>query len=429
MTATINTHRNATLATLAEALESMRTHAVDVVAPASKIRASGGALVVEGIEPLTELSDTGVTTTDPNGVYRCTRVADEGVSAKLNVPIRFLSHTRNVAWCPGSDGWPENYGGTTLWDHTVNALLQDSPDARYLLRLLRNRDGDHTAGYDGYDGVLRAFLSNSYRCIDNLDVLLAALSGLGEAGMADGVDVHGDLTERRMVVRVRSTQIAALAPELLKGYRSPFDGSPSGAGWTPERVANASRGEGMSYKPGEEPIVFAGFLLTNSEVGGGALDLRPELTIRVCKNGLTINGSAIRRVHLGGKLDDGAIRWSDATIKANLELVKRQVADAVAQWMTPEFLVETVDALERDAGTPIEDAPAVIQAVSKKLGFTEAEASGILGMFTRGGQMTAGGVMQAVTAQAQATEDGDRALELEYAGVDAMRAAVAAVKS
>src|SRR5260370_40449694 len=95
--------------------------------------------------------------------------------------------------------------------------------------------------------VAWAILSDGYKFIDNLDVLLAALDGVRQSGVP--VQVDGcDLTERRMYVRVVCEQVRTLAPALLAGYRSPFTGA-AGA---------------------DNPVVFSGFMLTNSETGCGA---------------------------------------------------------------------------------------------------------------------------------------------------------------
>ena len=51
-----------------------------------------------------------------------------------------------------------------------------------------------------------------------------------------------------MYVRVVCEQVQALAPALLAGYRSPFTGA-AGA---------------------DNPVVFSGFVITNSETGCGA---------------------------------------------------------------------------------------------------------------------------------------------------------------
>ena len=56
-----------------------------------------------------------------------------------------------------------------------------------------------------------------------------------------------------MYVRVVCEQVRALAPALLAGYRSPFTGA-AGA---------------------DNPVVFAGFVITNSETGCGAFTPDP----------------------------------------------------------------------------------------------------------------------------------------------------------
>ena len=64
-----------------------------------------------------------------------------------------------------------------------------------------------------------------------------------------------------------------LAPALLAGYRTPFTGA-AGA---------------------DNPVVFAGFVITNSETGCGAFTLTPRLVVQVCRNGMTITRDAHAR--------------------------------------------------------------------------------------------------------------------------------------
>jgi hypothetical protein len=75
--------------------------------------------------------------------------------------------------------------------------------------------------------------------------------------------------------------------------------------------------------------VFAGFEITNSEVGTGRSTITPPLTVRICGNGLTISGDALSKVHVGARLDEGVIRWSRDTERGALELVTAQSRDAV----------------------------------------------------------------------------------------------------
>jgi len=70
--------------------------AVDVVAPASAIRAEGGCLVLDGTVPV--LGEDGVTMTA--GRYRPAGVCDAGIAGKLGIPAGYLKRMR--AWL--SDG-------------------------------------------------------------------------------------------------------------------------------------------------------------------------------------------------------------------------------------------------------------------------------------------------------------------------------------
>ena len=76
-----------------------------------------------------------------------------------------------------------------------------------------------------------------------------------------------------MYVRAVCEEVAVLAPALLAGYRSPFTGA-AGA---------------------DNPVVFAGFVITNSETGVRRVHVTPRLVVQVCRNGMTITRDAIGR--------------------------------------------------------------------------------------------------------------------------------------
>jgi hypothetical protein len=368
--------RNATLADTAALLREQQARKVDVVAPASAVRAAGGRLVINASAPM--LGPDGVTMT--SGAYTPTDVCDQGVADKLGIPAAYLRRLRE---CKPS-----------LYDANVNGWLEGD-ERRFLLRCLRPATGDGP-------GVVRAFLSDGYKIIDSLDVLLAALDGVRQAGFP--VQIEGcDLTERRMYVRVVCEEVRVLAPALLAGYRSPFTGA-SGA---------------------ENPVVFAGFVLTNSETGCGAFTLTPRLVVQVCRNGMTITRDAVRAVHLGERHEEGIVAWSGNTQDKTLALITAKTTDAVQAFLTPAYAGRVVRALERDAGHPVADPQAAVETVSQRLRFTDAQQNEILAQFIRGGDVTAGGVMHAVTAAAQTQADADTAHEMESAALRAMEIAAA----
>ncbi len=368
--------RNATLADIAVLLRDQQALKSDFVVPAAAIRAHGGRLAVDDSAPM--LGPDGVTLTA--GMYTPTGVCDQGIADKLDIPGAYLRRMREQR--------PD------LYDANVNGWLQGD-GRRFLLRCLR-------AGGPAGTGIARAFLSDGYKFIDNLDVLLAALDGVRQSGVP--VEVDGcDLTERRMYVRVVCEQVRALAPALLAGYRSPFTGA-AGA---------------------DNPVVFSGFMLTNSETGCGAFSLVPRLVVQVCRNGMTITRDAMRAVHLGERLDEGIVTWSGNTRDKTLALITAKTTDAVGTFLKPSYVEHAVRELEKDAGHPVTDPQEAVRVVSQRLRFTDAQQADILGHFIRGGDVTAGGVMHAVASVAQTLDDADAAHEMESAAVRALDIAAA----
>jgi len=374
---TFLTTRNATVADLVALLQAQHAAKLDVVAPARHLVAENGRLRLIGVgEP--RLTPDGVTVGET--VLRPTATADAGIADKLGIPLPYLRRLRT-----------EQVG---LYDANVNTWLADDPDRRFLVRGLHDPDGG--------TGMVRAFLSDSYRMVDNLDVLMAALEGVRTAGVP--VDIAGcDLTERRMYVKIHAPQVAEYAPDLLAGYRSPFTGA----------------------RGADNPLVFAGFVVSNSETGHGSFSLTPQLTVQVCDNGMTITKDAVREVHLGGRLSDGVVPWSADTQHAVLELVVKQARDAVATFLDHGYVRAKLAEITRDAGVAITDPAATLEHVGKALRFTTEAQATILAHFISGSDITSGGVLHAVTSAAQTLDDADAAHDLERHGVRAMALAAA----
>lgn len=371
------TRRNATLQDMAALLQTQQTAKLDMVVPAAQMRSRDGLLQIDGAgEPI--LTPDGVTT--GAGRFRPTELCDGGIADKLSIPAAYLRRMRE--------------SHLDLFDVNVNTWLADDPTRRFLVRALR--------GDEGEPGIARALLSERYRITDNLDVLMALLEGIRASGA--NVEIAScDLTERRMYLKVRAAEIAALAPRLLAGYTSPFTGA----------------------RGADNPLVFAGFVATNSETGHGSFSITPRIEVQVCTNGMTIAKDALREVHLGGRLDDGVVRWSERTQQAALDLVTRQATDAVRTFLDVDYVTAKIAEIEREADVPVSDVPATLAYVGQHLRFTAEEQNTILNHFISGGDRTAGGVLHAVTSTAQTLPDADAAHEMERAGLRAMRLAAA----
>jgi hypothetical protein len=407
-TPAVGARRNIGLDHLVDLLRADAANRLDVIAGSGALRSEGARLVLDGTEP--RLGPDGVTMT--TGTYAFNDVALGQVADKLQIPAAYLRRLHTEI--------PE------LFDANVNGLLART-DRRFLVRALRHGEpgtGLNTLSRYGFaepvfpdrvpasppgnsagtDGIIRALLSDRYHRIDNLDVLMAALEGIRNSGAA--VQIDGcDISDRRMYVRVSAPGVAVQAPLLLHGYRSPFNG-----------------------QSGDQlPVVWAGFVLSNSEVGSGAFTLHARITARVCGNGMVMSAHGSRRAHLGARHDgdDGVVTWSEATTAKTLELITSRTADAVASYLDADYVARMVRDLEAAAGVPVTDPDTTVKVVTTKLRIPESLQADLLAHFHAGGARTAGGIMHAITSVAQTLPDADTAHELESVAVQAMHLAAA----
>jgi hypothetical protein len=380
-----DTLRKTDFETLLATLDEQAERKVDVILPATNLCFSGGNLRVRR-DDLAQPTDSGVTS--PVQVFRPNDVFDSGFADRLGGPVT-ATYLRKLR----AEGW------TDIIDGTLNALLHGKrvseqegdwlrkpQDKSVLLRAFKDADGGET-------GTARALLSNAYKIIDHVDTLRAAMQGMRAAGLGAENVTQCDLTARRMYVTVEVPEVRAQAATLLKDYVSPFTGN----------------------RGADNPVVHAGFVLGNSEVGDGTFFLYPRIVAEVCTNGMTIKkdvGSLVQR-HLGARLDDGLVTYSDATHRANRELITRMAEDTVRTFLTTDYLVSVVRKLEEKAGEPVEKPEAAIKDVTRKLEIP-ALYDDVLAHFIKGADLSRGGIMHAVTAAAQSTEiDADTAFRME----------------
>lgn len=376
------TLRNATLDTLVTELREQQEAKQDLIVPARDLWSREGRVFVRGAGEPT-LTESGVTT--GNVELNASDIYDEGVSAKIGVPRAYLRSLRTS-------------GRTDLVDSNLNGLLHGSrdlevpgDDRRFMLRTFKGEG-------DGY-GTARALLSDKFNVIDNWDVLMATLEGMQAAGLTANVVRQADLTNRRMYVQIVAPEIQALAPELLRNYRSPFSGD----------------------RGADNPTVFAGFVLSNSETGGGAFTITPRLEVQVCTNGMTIASDAVSRRHLGSRMeDDGVVQYSGETHAQNLRLIKLQTRDAVRTFLDTEYMTKVITRVTEKAGRPVAKPEEIVKTIVKREAYSKDDAEGILSHFIKGSDLTHGGVFHAITSYAQTVADADKAYAME---ADALSAA------
>lgn len=231
------------------------------------------------------------------------------------------------------------------------------------------------------DGNARAFLSNRYRPLDNDELMEAVLPGLTSA---DVQIKQFALTESRLYVRAVTKRLTA---EVAKG-----------------------------------DIVQAGIVISNSEVGMGALKIEPMVYRLVCLNGM-IHAVALNKLHVGrafGNGDDVYEIMKDDTKELNDAAFWNTVRDVVSHAMSEDIFQTHVKKLQAAADIKIVGDPSgVIELAGKRIvknGFQEGEQKSILKHLSEGNDLSAWGYGNAVTRAAQDSSSFDRRIELERMG-------------
>lgn len=377
-----DTLRKTDFETLLATLDEQAERKVDVILPATNMCFSKGNLRVRRSDLTPILTEHGVD--QPVQEFAPNEVFDSGFADRLGGPVTatFLRKLRAEGWTDIIDGTlnalihGKQLGRPSDGSQPTGEWLREPQTKSVLLRAFKDADG-------GQVGTARALLSNAYKIIDHVDTLRAAMRGMRAAGLGAENVTQCDLTARKMYVVVEVPEVRAAAASLLKDYVSPFSGN----------------------RGADNPIMHAGFVLTNSEVGDGTYSLYPRIVAEVCTNGMTIKKDveALTRRHLGARLDDGLINYSAATHEANREVIRRMSEDTVRTFLSTGYLESVIRKLEEKAGEPVAKPEAAIREVTRKLEIP-ALYDDVLAHFIKGADLSRGGIMHAVTAAAQSDE-------------------------
>lgn len=245
-----------------------------------------------------------------------------------------------------------------LLDQTVNTLFRSHPEKR-LVRTL----GDHC----------RAILSPKYKILDNYAFIGSVVPAL--AGMPDVEVKECFLTDTHMQLSLTFNKAQAIV-----------------------QVG--------------DPVCY-GVLLQNSEVGVGSLSAASYIWRKVCGNGLVIpqvDGPAMRRYHLGKRIDDLSRLPNDREVWMAYQDHVRNIA---ARSRFPQI----VSRLQSAAQTPIADHPVeLVEKLSKRYQLTKEESELVLDRYIAGHDLTLWGMVNSVTEVAKEAATVQRRVDLQTIG-------------
>lgn len=251
-----------------------------------------------------------------------------------------------------------------LLDKNVNHWLGSSK-SKFLVRTLDNN--------------VRAVLSDKYRPLDNLELAEIALPSL----LKSGARIEScEVTEKKLYIKAVTERIT------------------------------------LDIKPGD--TVQAGIVISNSEIGYGALSIEPLLFRLVCSNGLVVNQATMRRTHVGrgNKEFEGVTQFfKDETREADDRAFWLKVRDSLQAAFSEIGFEAIVNQFRAAQGDKIEADPIkVVEIAQKRFSLSDSERNGVLSNFLRENDMSRFGLVNAVTRHAQDIESYDRASEFERLG-------------
>lgn len=309
---------------------------------------------------------------DGKGQYPINPLAHRQIGERLNIPAAYYDRMRMAA--------PD------LLARNVNHWFQNTPEKR----MLRTMDGN-----------LRAFLSDRYRPMDNYDLAEAILPALADSGAS----VQScDITETKMYVKavIDGAEYEVPAPEGRTGY---------------------------GY--GNNVTVSPGIVISNSEVGQGALAIQPAVHFLACTNMAVWAQNALRKHHVGrrggpgdggngdgfGQENEGVWEFlSDETKQLSDAALWSQVRDITRGALAGDIFQSIVGQLQAARGERLVDVVETVGRFSERKGLYNDEKAGVLDFLIDGGDLTRYGLSNAITRFSQDVPSYDRASWLEQLG-------------
>ena len=315
----------------------------DYIAPAQALRLSedGGSIILDN--------------NDAEEVFGATDLFHRQVGAALNIPAKYYDLMKSRK--------PE------LLAENVNSWLSER-DQAYMIRSM-----DY-----GYGRVARAFLSDRYRRIDNLEVASTVLPLF--AGQPDMEVVSCEVTENRLHLKIVNHRLEA------------------------------------EVVPGD--LVQVGVVISNSEVGLGAVSVQPLVYRLVCTNGMVCNDFGERRAHVGRQakaLEDSFHLYTDETIQAEDKAFMLKLRDTTLAAIEETRFAMIVGRLRESTDVRITGRiQDVVELTGKAYDLNQPEQDNILNYLISGGDLSLYGLSNAITRASQDVDSYDRATALEGIG-------------
>ena len=297
-------------------------------------------------------------------VFGTTDLFHRQVGSALNIPAKYYDLMRSSK--------PE------LLAQNVNTWFADKENS-YMIRSMDYGSMDYGSMDYGSGRVARAFLSDRYRRIDNLEIANAVLPIF--AGVPGMQVMSCEVTESKLYLKIVDTR---------KEYACVGD------------------------------TVQSGVVISNSEVGLGAVVAQPLLYTLQCTNGMVVNSMAKRKTHVGRTakaLEDSFTIYSDETIEAEDKAFLLRLRDTVTAIFDEVRVKNLISTLESSADAKITvSVQDVVELTGKTYELNQPEQDNILNYLIDGGDLSLYGLSNDITRASKDVDSYDRATALEGIG-------------
>ena len=296
-----------------------------------------------------------------------------GAKASPNAPTKFL---RSMA-----SQHPEATADL------LNTIAMDQPKRRFVRCL---------------DDRVRAWLSDSYRVLDNYDLAVTALSAVRDL---NGEVFEAALNDTKMRLKFTTREIFDVVDKRREGSNW-YSGGLGNQDFL-RRVAARTEQE----LPGGPGTVHPVVTVTNSETGQGGLNVRIGILQGICFNLATVE-QVMAQVHLGQKQEAGI--FSQETLDADAKAIMLKAQDAIKAAFDQEKFSALIARVKATAETPVTDPSSSLGNIVKATDLNEGEVDDVLKYFLKdyGGEDLFG-LSQAIARISQNTDSADRADALE----------------
>jgi hypothetical protein len=174
----------------------------------------------------------------------------------------------------------------------------------------------------------------------------------------------------------------------------------------------------LEVSPGD--VVQAGIVITNSELGQGTLSVQPLVYRLICRNGLIASDHALRKTHVGRTVQgesDVVTVFREDTLAADDKAFFLKVRDVVEAAVSEATFRQVAQKMLKTRGIRLTGDPVkAVEVLANRYSLNESERSGVLRHLIEEGDLSAYGLVNAVTHYSQDVADYDRATEFEALG-------------